>query len=142
MALTTLPLASGKRHKEVFESLGWNLRVEGNHIVLTHPHYPQVFLSIPNHREVKRQTLKKIVRDAGLTDEQYAIFFQGVPGGASIGAIQDEDLFRETPDTDGKSRIHCMICCIEICLSADPVELAAAKQAHPAQCAGPILAKD
>ena len=106
MALTSLPLASGKRHKEVLEDLGWVVRSEGNHIVLTHLHHPQVFLSIPNHPEVKRQTLKKIVRDAGLTDEQYAIFFQGVPAIVENGELADEECYRETAQADGKSQIH------------------------------------
>ena len=136
MALTSLPLANGKRHKEVFEGLGWVVRSEGNHIVLTHLNHPQVFLSIPNHPEVKKQTLKKIVRDAGLTDEQYAVFFHEMPD--TIETVAEDDLFKEIPQADGKSRIHCTTCCQEICLSADPVEIAAAKQLHPAKCSGPI----
>ena len=136
MALTQLPLASGEQHQEVFESLGWNLRVKGNHIVLTHPHHPQVFLSIPNHREVKRGTLKRIVRDAGLTDEQYAVFFNGVPK-----AKQPEDeaeLFTVKLESDGRWRVHCATCCQPVCLSADEVELTAAKSAHILICTGPI----
>jgi predicted RNA binding protein YcfA (HicA-like mRNA interferase family) len=136
MALTQLPIASGERHQEVFESLGWNLRVKGNHIVLTHPHHPQVFLSIPNHREVKRQTLKKIVRDAGLTDEQYAVFFDGAYQQSENS--EGGDLFKETIEQDGQSRIHCMTCCQEVCLSANPAEIEAAKLAHPSTCSGPI----
>jgi len=139
MALTGLPLASGKRHREVFEALGWVVRTEGNHIVLTHPHHPQVFLSIPNHREVKRQTLKGIVRSAGLTDEQYSIFFREIPEATDkLEAV--EDLFRETLEADGRSRVHCMKCCREICISIDPAEIAAAKQNHPLQCPGEISA--
>jgi predicted RNA binding protein YcfA (HicA-like mRNA interferase family) len=140
MALSDLPLASGKRHKEVFEDLGWLVRSEGNHIILTHIHHPQVFLSIPNHLEVKRQTLKKIVRDAGLTDEQYSVFFHGVP--QVVQAVNaGEDLFKESTEADGKCRIHCMVCCQEICLSADLEVLAAAKREHPAVCSGPLSAK-
>jgi predicted RNA binding protein YcfA (HicA-like mRNA interferase family) len=140
MAISDLPIASGKRHKEVFEDLGWLVRSEGNHIVLTHAHHPRVFLSIPNHPEVKKQTLKKIVRDAGLTDEQYSIFFHGVPK-ADQPANPEEELFREAIEADGRCRIHCMACCQEVCLSADIKVLAAAKRAHPAVCSGPLSAK-
>jgi predicted RNA binding protein YcfA (HicA-like mRNA interferase family) len=136
MALSSLPLASGIRHKEVFEDLGWVVRSEGNHIVLTHPHHPQVFLSIPNHREVKKETLKKIVRDASLTDEQYAVFFKGIK--TSGPDPSQEDAFRETPASDGKLQILCMICCQPVCLSADPAEIEAAKQGHQNQCTGPL----
>jgi hypothetical protein len=34
-------------------------------------------LSIPKHREVKRALLQKLVRLAGLTDQEYVEFFQG-----------------------------------------------------------------
>jgi predicted RNA binding protein YcfA (HicA-like mRNA interferase family) len=138
MALTDLPLASGKRHKKVFEDLGWLVRSEGNHIVLTHPHHPQVFLSIPNHQEVKKQTLKSIVRAAGLTDEQYASFFQGE--NRISEPKEANEPFRETPEVDGRLHVHCPRCGQEVCVSADEAEIAAAKEQHPLKCTGPILA--
>jgi predicted RNA binding protein YcfA (HicA-like mRNA interferase family) len=140
MALTGLPLASGTQHKEVFEDLGWTVRSQGNHIVLTHPNRPQVFLSIPNHREVKRQTLKAIVRDAGLTDEQYAAFFDGRNLTATTIEPSPEDLYGVTPLAGGLSRIHCMKCGGEVCISANPVIIEAAKQNHPTTCTGAISA--
>jgi predicted RNA binding protein YcfA (HicA-like mRNA interferase family) len=140
MALSSLPLVSGKRHKEVFESLGWVVRTEGNHIVLTHSHHPNVYLSIPNHREVKKQTLKGIIRDAGLTDEQYAVFFQGSERFV-MAASPAEDNFAESKDKDGTSHVHCKDCCEEICVSCDPEVIAVAKRDHPAQCKGPLAAR-
>ena len=141
MALSRLPLASGARHKEVFESLGWECRTEGNHIVLTHIHHPNVYLSNPNKSEVKKGTLKAIVRDAGLTDEQYAVFFQGsqrtIPRGQAPPA---EEAFSEIRGADGKSHVHCRECCQEICASASVEEIEAAKRDHPSQCGGPLTA--
>ena len=137
MALTQLPLASGERHQEVFESLGWNLRVKGNHIVLTHPHHPQVFLSIPNHKEVKRGTLKRIVRDAGLSDEQYAVFFDGIPKAKRLEE-DDADLFTGKIEPDGRWRVHCAVCCQPVCLSADEGEIKTAQSEHIRNCTGPI----
>jgi len=32
-------------------------------------------ISIPNHKRVKKQTLKAILRGIGITDEQYKAFF-------------------------------------------------------------------
>ena len=69
MALSDLPLASGREHMKVFTSLGWTLRREGEHIVLKKSGVGMI--SIPNHREVKRQTLRRIIQHAGLTDEEY-----------------------------------------------------------------------
>lgn len=138
MGLSQLPLASGKKHKEVLEALGWVVQSEGNHIVLTHAHYPEVFLSIPNHAEVKKGTLKSILRDAGITDEQYAVFFASRPRKTvDLDASGDGD-FRHTNEPDGKIRVHCSICCAEVCLSSEVDEIAALKTSHLGQCAGPI----
>jgi len=75
MGLSDLPLASGKTHQAVFESLGWILRRDGNHLVMTHPNHFGVNLSIPNHKEVRKNTLKALVAAAGITDKAYRVFF-------------------------------------------------------------------
>ena len=76
MALSDLPLASGREHMKVFLSLGWTLRRDGEHIVLKKSGVGMV--SIPNHREVKRPTLSRIIRRAGLTDEAYKQAFEAL----------------------------------------------------------------
>lgn len=78
MGLSDLPLASGRKHQKVFESLGWVVRRDGNHIVMTHSNVRGVTISIPNHSEVKRETLKSIVRVAGYTDRNYRLYFDAV----------------------------------------------------------------
>lgn len=78
MGLSDLPLASGQKHRKAFESLGWIVRRDSNHIVMTHPAHPDVNLSIPNHDEVKKQTLKRIVATAGLTDKLYRAVFDSL----------------------------------------------------------------
>lgn len=78
MSLSDLPLASGGAHQKVFEALGWVLRRNGEHIVLTHTNHFGVTLSIPNHKEVRRGTLHSIVRSAGLTDKQYRNLFDNL----------------------------------------------------------------
>jgi predicted RNA binding protein YcfA (HicA-like mRNA interferase family) len=80
MGLSDLPLASGKEHQKVFEALGWRLRREATHLVMTHSAHPGVHLSIPNHKEVRRGTLKQLVHDAGLTDKQYRVFYDEMWG--------------------------------------------------------------
>jgi predicted RNA binding protein YcfA (HicA-like mRNA interferase family) len=74
MGLSHLPDASGKEHRRTFEKLGWLCRRDGEHIIMTHPEH-RTPISIPNHKKVKRQTLKAILRGIGLTDEQYRVFF-------------------------------------------------------------------
>ncbi len=71
MGQSDLPLASGKKHQKVFESLGWILRRDASHITMSKPGVAGVTLSIPNHDEVKRGTLHSLVRFAGMTDREY-----------------------------------------------------------------------
>lgn len=61
---------------KVFLSLGWTLRRDGEHIVLKKPGVGMI--SIPNHREVNRPTLSRIIHRAGLTDESYVEAFEAL----------------------------------------------------------------
>jgi len=71
MALTDLPLCDGLKHARVFQKFGWEVRSKGNHIVLTNPSHPNVTLSIPNHKQVKRPLLKAQIAKAGKSDKEY-----------------------------------------------------------------------
>jgi hypothetical protein len=93
-------------------------------------------ISIPNHHEVKRGTLKSIVRAAHLTDPQYAIFFTGNGTPAAYPEESEEDLFRETIDGDGTTHILCNKCAQPFCHSKSLDEMAAAKRDHRNQCTG------
>jgi predicted RNA binding protein YcfA (HicA-like mRNA interferase family) len=44
----------------------------GSHIILRHTEPPHRRLSIPDHRELAKGTLRALVRDAGLTVEEFA----------------------------------------------------------------------
>jgi predicted RNA binding protein YcfA (HicA-like mRNA interferase family) len=78
MALSELPLACGDDHVKAFKKFGWVVRSRRNHIVLTNPNIPNVTLSIPNHKEVKKQLLKRQIELAQLTDSLYREVFDSV----------------------------------------------------------------
>ena len=66
-----LPVLSGRRVVKVFESFGWQVaRQRGSHIILIKPGYIAT-LSVPDHREVARGTLRALIRLADLTVEQF-----------------------------------------------------------------------
>ena len=66
-----LPVLSGRRVVKVFESFGWQIaRQRGSHIILIKPGHIAT-LSVPDHREVARGTLRALIRLAGLTVEQF-----------------------------------------------------------------------
>jgi predicted RNA binding protein YcfA (HicA-like mRNA interferase family) len=55
----------------IFESFGWKVaRQRGSHIVMTKDQ-ENVTLSIPDHREVAKGTLRSLIRSANLTVDQF-----------------------------------------------------------------------
>ena len=48
----------------------WTRR-EGSQIILRHTHPPHRGLSVPNHPELAKGTLRALVRDAGLTVQEF-----------------------------------------------------------------------
>lgn len=64
---SSLPVLSGREVVRVFESLGWQVaRQSGSHIVMV-KEGEIATLSVPDHREVAKGTLRSLIRAAGLT---------------------------------------------------------------------------
>ncbi|MCU0833666.1 MAG: type II toxin-antitoxin system HicA family toxin [Chromatiaceae bacterium] len=62
-----LPVLSGREVVRVFEALGWSVaRQSGSHIILVKDG-EMATLSVPDHREVAKGTLRGLIRAAGLT---------------------------------------------------------------------------
>jgi predicted RNA binding protein YcfA (HicA-like mRNA interferase family) len=65
--MPALPLLRPREVVRAFEHLGWQVaRQRGSHIVLTKPGVP-VTLSVPDHAEVARGTLRVLIAKAALT---------------------------------------------------------------------------
>ena len=72
-----LPVISGKEVIRAFERAGWEVsRREGSHVILTKAGMPAT-LSVPNHREVRRGTLRSLIRKARLTVEEFVSLLRG-----------------------------------------------------------------
>lgn len=68
---SSLPVLSGREVVCVFESLGWRVaRQSGGHIVMV-KEGEMTTLSIPDHREVAKGTLRSLIRAAGLTIAEF-----------------------------------------------------------------------
>jgi len=66
-----IPLLSGPEVVKVFRRLGWEIaRQRGSHIILVKEGHIAT-LSVPDHREVARVTLRSLVARAGLTIEEF-----------------------------------------------------------------------
>ncbi len=69
--MPALPVISGREAARVFAAFGWQVaRQRGSHIIMVREGAIAT-LSIPDHTEVARGTLRSLIRSAGLTVEQF-----------------------------------------------------------------------
>lgn len=68
--MASLPVISGREAVKAFEKIGFRFyRQRGSHIILYHPNGRH--LSVPDHKELDRGTLRALVRGAGISVEQF-----------------------------------------------------------------------
>ncbi len=67
-----LPIVSGKDLVKLFSKLEYYPDHQtGSHIILRESNEPHRRLTIPNHKEIAKGTLLAIIRQAGLTREEF-----------------------------------------------------------------------
>jgi predicted RNA binding protein YcfA (HicA-like mRNA interferase family) len=68
---SVLPVLSGLEVVRIFESFGWEMvRQVGSHMIMV-KEGEIITLSVPNHREVAKGTLRSLIRNAGLTVDEF-----------------------------------------------------------------------
>ncbi|MBI3877673.1 MAG: type II toxin-antitoxin system HicA family toxin [Verrucomicrobia bacterium] len=69
--MPALPVLSGRKVVRAFEKLGWQVaRQRGSHIVMV-KEGEIASLSIPDHKEIAKGTLRSLIRTAGITVEEF-----------------------------------------------------------------------
>jgi predicted RNA binding protein YcfA (HicA-like mRNA interferase family) len=69
--MTKLPVVSGRDLVKALAKIGYlSDHQTGSHIILRHHAPPHRRLTIPNHKEIAKGTLKNIIRETGLTVEE------------------------------------------------------------------------
>ena len=69
--MAQLPVISGQQARRAFERAGWVFdRQRSSHMILIKSGVP-ANLSVPDHRELDRGTLRTLIRAAGITVEQF-----------------------------------------------------------------------
>jgi predicted RNA binding protein YcfA (HicA-like mRNA interferase family) len=69
--MSRLPVCSGQQAVRAFQKVGYAVDHQtGSHIILRHPQMRR--LTVPNHRELAKGTLRALIREAGLTKEEFA----------------------------------------------------------------------
>ncbi len=72
--MSGLPVVSGQEAIRAFEKIGYKIvRQRGSHIRLrdeVNPNHQS--LTVPDHKELKPGLLRKLIRDAGLTVDEFS----------------------------------------------------------------------
>ena len=68
--MARLPVLGASDVVRALEVLGWEVARLGNHIILVRDG-SNASLSVPNHAEVARGTLRRLIRDAGVTVTEF-----------------------------------------------------------------------
>ena len=67
-----LPVISGSDAVKALRKIGYEFDEQhGSHIILRHASPPYRRLSVPNHKELAKGTLRTLIREAGLTVEEF-----------------------------------------------------------------------
>ena len=70
--MSELPRISGRKVVGALARLGYEKdRQKGSHIVLRQVAYPHRRLVVPDHKEVAKGTLRLIIKQAGLTVDEF-----------------------------------------------------------------------
>jgi predicted RNA binding protein YcfA (HicA-like mRNA interferase family) len=69
--MSKLPVCSGADAVKAFRQIGYEVDHQtGSHIILRHPSMRR--LTVPNHRELAKGTLRSLIREAGITKEEFS----------------------------------------------------------------------
>ena len=69
--MPSLPNVSGREVVKAFVQGGWEFaRQKGSHMILVKPGHI-ASLSVPDHKEIAKGTLRSLIRSSGLTVEEF-----------------------------------------------------------------------
>ncbi len=71
--MSKLPVVSGKEVVKALAKIGYQFdHQRGSHIVVRQTFEPYRRITVPDHKEIAKGTLRKILRDAGLSVDEFA----------------------------------------------------------------------
>jgi predicted RNA binding protein YcfA (HicA-like mRNA interferase family) len=70
--VSALPRISGREAVAAFRKLGYEVdRQRGSHIILRQAQPPHRRLTVPDHRELAKGTLRALIREAGISVDEF-----------------------------------------------------------------------
>lgn len=72
--MSKLPILSGKELCKILKKIGYEKDHQtGSHIILRNLMPPYRRLTVPDHREIARGTLRSIIRESGLNIDEFKL---------------------------------------------------------------------
>ena len=66
-------MVSGRLAVQAFGKIGYRVDHQtGSHLILRHEELPHRRLTVPNHGDLAKGTLRSLIREAGLTVEEFS----------------------------------------------------------------------
>ncbi len=70
--MSKLPAVSCREAVAAFQKIGYEVNHQsGSHVILRNREPPFRRLTIPNHKEIAKGTLRSLIREAGLTVDEF-----------------------------------------------------------------------
>lgn len=70
--MSKLPVISGRELCKILETIGYLIDHQtGSHIILRNIDPPHRRITVPDHKEIAKGTLRKIIKESGLTLEEF-----------------------------------------------------------------------
>ena len=76
--MAKLPKLTGKELGKIIEKLGFIFDHQtGSHMILRQDHEPHRRVTVPNHKEIAKGTLLSIMREVGLSRDEFFKLYYG-----------------------------------------------------------------
>ena len=70
--MSRLPVVSGRELCKILKKIGYSIDHQtGSHIILRNDYSPHRRLTVPDHKEIAKGTLRSILRQSGLSAEEF-----------------------------------------------------------------------
>lgn len=70
--MSVLPRISGREVVKALTRIGYEEdRQRGSHIILRQSSYPHRRITVPDHKEIAKGTLRAVIRETGLTVDEF-----------------------------------------------------------------------
>jgi predicted RNA binding protein YcfA (HicA-like mRNA interferase family) len=70
--MSKLPVISARELLKILNKIGYSVDHQtGSHMILRNENYPHRRITVPNHKEIARGTLRSIIWQSGLTLDEF-----------------------------------------------------------------------